>query len=80
MDDNKKIEISRWFSKKLNTGNFENLDVGMSLKVEYDASEFTDEFVRSISEHLDKLVRQEVERTIEKEMEKVEAIKKQNTF
>jgi hypothetical protein len=40
----------------------------------------SDTIITSFSEHLDKLVRQEVERTIENEMKKVEVIKKKNTF
>jgi hypothetical protein len=40
----------------------------------------SDTIITSFSEHLDKLVRQEVERTIENEMKKIEVINKHNTF
>jgi hypothetical protein len=71
--------ITRSFSKTKQVASFEPINSFCSVQAEYDEP-LTDEFVKSISEHLDKLVRQEVERTIENEMKKVEAVKKNNTF
>jgi hypothetical protein len=74
-----KLIITRSFSKTKQVASFEPINSFCSVQAEYD-DPLDDQFVKSISEHLDKLVRQEVERTIENEMKKVEVIKKQNTF
>jgi hypothetical protein len=76
-----KLTIVRSFSKTKQVASYEPINAFCSVSAEYDSEkEINDLFVRAVSEHPDKLVRQEVERTIEKEMVKVEAIKKQNTF
>jgi hypothetical protein len=74
------IKICRSFSKKKQVGAFEPIDAFCSVEAEFEENEIDDQKIISLSGHLDKLVRQEVERTIENEMAKVEAIKKKNTF
>jgi hypothetical protein len=76
-----KLIIVRSFSKTKQIASFEPINSFCSVSAEYDDERaMEDQFVRSVSEHLDTLVRQEVERTIEKEMAKVEAIKNKNKF
>lgn len=76
-----KLIITRSFSRTKQVASFEPINTSCSVSAEYeDEKAIDDMFVTSVSDHLDMLVRQEVERTIEKEMEKVEAIKKKNTF
>jgi hypothetical protein len=75
-----KLTITRSFSKTKQVASYEPINAFCSVSAEYDSNELDDQFVVSISGHLDNLARQEVERTIEKEMAKVEAIKKRNTF
>ena len=74
-----KLIITRSFSKTKQIQSFEPINSFCSVQVEYE-EKLEDSFVVSISEHLDNLVRREVERTIEGEMKKVEAIKKTNIF
>jgi hypothetical protein len=74
-----KTIIVRSFSKTKQVASFEPINAFCSVSAEYDAP-LDDQFVVSVSEHLDNLVRREVERTIESEMKKVEQIKKKNTF
>ena len=77
-----KLSITRSFSRTKQVASFEPINAFCSVSAEYDdeATQLDDQFVVSVSEHLDNLVRREVERTIESEMKKVEQIKKQNTF
>jgi hypothetical protein len=76
-----KIVVTRSFSKTKQVQSFEPINSFCSVSMEYeDDSMPSDTIITSFSEHLDKLVRQEVERTIESEMKKVEQIKKKNTF
>lgn len=74
-----KLTITRSFSKTKQVASYEPINAHCSVSVEYE-EKLDDSFVISISEHLDNLVRREVERTIEGEMKKVEAVKKTNTF
>ena len=74
-----KLIITRSFSKTKQVQSFEPINSFCSVQAEYDEP-LDDQFVKSISEHLDKLVRQEVERTIETEMKKIEATKKTKEF
>ena len=74
-----KLIITRSFSKTKQIASYESINALCSVSVEYE-EKLEDSFVISISEHLDNLVRREVERTIESEMKKVEAVKKTNTF
>jgi len=74
-----KLIITRSFSKTKQVAAFEPINAHCSVSVEYE-EKLEDSFVVSISEYLDNLVRREVERTIESEMKKVEAIKTKNTF
>ena len=74
-----KLIITRSFTKVKQVAAFEPITAHCSVSVEYE-EKLDDSFVISISEHLDNLVRREVERTIESEMKKVEAVKKSNTF
>ena len=75
-----KITITRSYSKTKQIASYEPINAFCSVQADYEQDALDDEFVRSLSDHLDKLVRQEVERTIESEMKKVEAIKTKNTF
>jgi hypothetical protein len=75
-----KLIITRSFSKTKQVASFEPINAFCSVQAEIEGATLNDEVIRSYSEHLDVLVRQEVERTIEKEMAKVEAIKKRNEF
>ena len=75
-----KLIITRSFSKTKQVASFEPINAFCSVQAEFEVPDIDDQKVISISGHLDNLVRQEVERTIEKEMAKVEAIKKKNTF
>jgi|CZKZ01.1.fsa_nt_gi hypothetical protein len=74
-----KLTITRAFSKTKQIQSFEPINSFCSIQAEYDET-LDDQLVQSISQHLDILVRHEVERTIENEMKKVEAVKKNNTF
>ena len=74
-----KITITRSFSKTKQVASFEPINSFCSVQGEYEG-EPNDQIVKSLSQHLDILVRQEVERTIESEMKKVEELKKKNTF
>jgi hypothetical protein len=74
-----KLIIVRSFSKTKQVASFEPINSFCSVSAEYDAP-LEDQFVKSISQHLDVLARQEVERTIENEMKKVEQIKNKSTF
>ena len=58
---------------------FEEINSFCSDQAEYDEP-LEDQFVRSISEHLDILVRHEIERTIESKMKKVEEIRNNLKF
>jgi hypothetical protein len=76
-----KVTIVRAFSKTKQVASFEPINSFCSVSMEYeDDSMPSDTIITSFSEHLDKIVRQEVERTIENEMKKVEQIKQQNKF
>lgn len=76
-----KLTIIRSFSKTKQVASFEPINSFCSISMEYeDEATPSDTIIGSFSEHLDKLARQEVERTIENEMKKVEQIKKKNTF
>lgn len=76
-----KFIITRSFSKTKQVASFEPINSFCSISMEYeDESTPSDTIITSFSEHLDKLVRQEVEPTIENEMKKVEVIKRKNTF
>lgn len=76
-----KLIITRSFSKTKQVQSFEPINSFCSVSMEYEEDETpSDTIISSFSEHLDKLVRQEVERTIENEMKKVEVIKRKNTF
>jgi hypothetical protein len=76
-----KLIIVRSFSKTKQVASFEPINAFCSVSAEYDDERaMEDQFVISVSEHLDNLVRREVERTIESEMKRVEQIKKKNTF
>jgi hypothetical protein len=75
-----KLIITRSFSKTKQVASFEPINSHCSVQAEFDAENIDDQHIISISGHLDNLVRQEVERTIESEMKKVEAIKKKNIF
>lgn len=76
-----KLIITRSFSKTKQVASFEPINSFCSVSMEYeDETTPSDTIIRSWAEHLDILVRQEVERTIENEMKKVEQIKKKNTF
>jgi hypothetical protein len=75
-----KLLIRRSYEKTKQVASFEPIKAQCSVQAEFDAQEIDDQKIISISGHLDNLARQEVERTIEKEMAKVEAIKKQNKF
>jgi hypothetical protein len=74
-----KIVITRSFSKTKQIASFEPINSFCSVSAEYE-EKLDDSFVISISEHLDNLVRREVERTIEAEVKKVQAVKKTNDF
>lgn len=74
-----KLTITRSFSKTKQIQSFEPINAHCSVTAEYE-EKLEDSFVISISEHLDNLVRREVERTIEAEMKKVQAVKKSNIF
>lgn len=74
-----KLTITRSLSKTKQIASYEPIIVHCSVSVEYE-EKLDDSFVISISEHLDNLVRREVERTIESEMKKIEAIKAKNIF
>jgi hypothetical protein len=75
-----KLIITRSFQKTKQVASFEPINSFCSVSAEYDVNELSDQFVQSISGHLDNLARQEVERTIESEMKKVEENKRKNTF
>jgi len=75
-----RIVVQRSFSKTKQVADFEPIRAECSVQAEYDATEIDDQKIISISGHLDNLVRQEVERTIESEMKKVEQKKKDNEF
>jgi hypothetical protein len=75
-----KITVIRSFSRTKQISSFEPINAHCSVQLETDIHALDDTIIRSYSEHLDKLVRQEVERTIETEMEKVKALKKSNEF
>jgi hypothetical protein len=75
-----KLIITRSFSKTKQVASFEPINASCSISAEIDGATLDDSIIRSYSEHLDNLVRQEVERTIESERKKVEQIKKKNTF
>ena len=76
-----KLIITRSFSLTKQVAAFEPINAFCSVSVEEESGSMpSDEYLRSVSQHLDNLVRREVERTIESEMKKVEEIKKQNTF
>lgn len=75
-----KLIITRSFSKTKQVASFEPINAFCSVSAEIEGETLADNIIRSYSEHLDNLVRREVERTIESEMKKVETIKKQNEF
>lgn len=75
-----KLIITRSFSKTKQVASLEPINSFCSVQAEFEETEIDDQKIISISGHLDNLVRQEVERTIESEMKKVEALKKKNIF
>ena len=66
--ENKRIEIARSYSRKINTGNFENIDVFCSAKQEVDEKDFEETSLK-----LCNLCEKEVE-------EKVKQIKVMNGY
>ena len=74
-----KLAITKSFSITKQVASFEEINSFCSVQAEYDEP-LEDQFVRSISEHLDILVRHEIERTIESKMKKVEEIRNNLKF
>jgi hypothetical protein len=65
-----KLIITRSFSKTKQIGPYEPVNAHCSIQADYDKETLDDEFIRSVSRHLDVIARQEVERTIEGEIKK----------